>query len=647
MSDGFESILKTNALLRFIYENAKVNAILVMDADGFILHLNEAFQHSYGYTLDDLSGKHTRVLFTEDDQKRLMPEMEIETVKQHGFAMDRNYIVHRDGACIWTSGESVFTQSENGSAFIIKIIQNIHEQKVMEKFLTESQSFSENVVAAISDALLVVDTDGKILKANKCFHELFNPEQTNMEGMPLTQLQDPFFSSAIFAKTLQNLKETGSVAASEQEWQAMDNRQKAFTVKARLLDGKLIDKKILFVIRDVTEDRKAKAIVAESAERFRFLTEAMPQKVWTANAGGHKTFFNKHWMEYTGLSEEALKGLGWTECIHPDDWKQNGPRWREKVVAGSDYEFEHRLRNKHGEYRWHLSRGIAQKDGAGNVVLWLGTSTDTHDQKMFSQQLEQKIEERTRALQEVNAQLQQSNEELQQFAFVSSHDLQEPLRKILIFGDQLRLQAGPHLSTQERGNLDKILQSAHRMTHLIKDILEYSTLSGGNHAVPFETVDLNAVLQSVLEDLEVEILQKDAVVNVAPLPAVPAIEVQIQQLFYNLLSNSLKFSVAGKKPEISISAFAATAADVQAQHLPEDKRYHKLVFTDNGIGFNPESAKRIFTMFHRLHSRNEYTGTGIGLALCKKVVLNHGGAIYAVSQPGAGAAFHVLLPAAY
>ena len=227
------------------------------------------------------------------------------------------------------------------------------------------------------------------------------------------------------------------------------------------------------------------------------------------------------------------------------------------------------------------------------------------------------------------AELARSNEELEQFASIASHDLQEPLRKVRTFTQQVTVTESGNLSDKGRDYLERANGAAERMQKLIEDLLRFSRVS--THARPFAPVDLGAITHEVLEDLDFEVERSGAVVHVGDLPTIKGDALQLRQLMQNLLSNALKFRRADVVPEIAIDA--AVAGDTAT-----------ITVRDNGIGFEPQYSLRIFRVFERLHGRGSYPGTGIGLALCRKIVERHGGTIVADSVPGAGSTFVVTLP---
>ena len=263
--------------------------------------------------------------------------------------------------------------------------------------------------------------------------------------------------------------------------------------------------------------------------------------------------------------------------------------------------------------------------------------------RQLAGELEIRVENRTMDLIEANKQLERSNKELEQFAFVTSHDLQEPLRKIMTFSNMLYEKNKDQITGQAKWFLDRINNAASRMSKLINDLLNFSRLQRSSDS--FLEVDLNNVLHNVELDFEVMINQKKASIKADHLPLIEAIPLQMNQLFYNLISNSLKFTTDDVLPVIEISCRRLSSLEVtQRPLLSEDKSYFELTFADNGIGFNQQYEHKIFEIFQRLNTRLEYEGTGIGLALCSTIVQNHNGQIHAESEEGRGARFYVILP---
>tara|TARA_R110001599_G_scaffold353231_1_gene591121 strand:+ start:205973 stop:207481 length:1509 start_codon:yes stop_codon:yes gene_type:complete len=254
------------------------------------------------------------------------------------------------------------------------------------------------------------------------------------------------------------------------------------------------------------------------------------------------------------------------------------------------------------------------------------------------QALEDMVASRTAALQFSNRELERSNRELEDFAFIASHDLQEPLRKILAFGDRLKARSGDALG-ENVDYLNRMQSAAARMSMLIQDLLEFSRVTA--KPKEFEQVSLNAVLAGVLEDLEESINASKTSIRADPLPDIQADSTQMRQLLLNLISNAIKFVSVEKTPEVRITA------NTKLLSVPatlSDQEFLELHVIDNGIGFDSKYTERIFTPFQRLHSRSEYTGTGIGLALCRRIVERHSGELIASSKVGHGTDFTVILP---
>jgi signal transduction histidine kinase len=294
-------------------------------------------------------------------------------------------------------------------------------------------------------------------------------------------------------------------------------------------------------------------------------------------------------------------------------------------------QYECRVKSKEGEWKWLLVREVIFKTNeAGKPVQILGAALDISQRKNME-----------RSLLQNSFQLQQSNTSLEEFAYVASHDLKEPLRKISTFGDRVMNTQSGFMTDEGKVYMSKIVDASQRMQVMINDLLSISMISGDRNFQPYS---LQLILEDTKQTLEYKIEQKNALIEADPLPVANIIPSQFRQLFQNLLSNSLKFIPEDRQPIIKIKSQVLLPEDVGVQGLAKATSYLKLEFADNGIGFEEEYAGRIFQIFQRLHGRSEYEGTGIGLAICKKIVEHHGGIIYANGTINVGAVFTIIIP---
>ncbi|HJW18255.1 MAG TPA: response regulator [Flavisolibacter sp.] len=376
--------------------------------------------------------------------------------------------------------------------------------------------------------------------------------------------------------------------------------------------------------------KKAEKALTATVNELHTTLETLPQVAFTANAHGKIEFVNSGWFKYAAGKESF-------PALHPDDG-QLETRWNHWIREGQPVETEVRLRElQTGTYCYHLLRVIPVKVG-DQVVKWVGSLTDIHHQKSLNELLEQKVAERTRELLEMNRELEISNHDLQQFASVASHDLKEPLRKILFFGNLIKDRANfdETISTY----LSKILRSSERMSNLIGDLLNFTRLSAAD---VFETADLNKIIDEIVNDLELSILEKKATIDVEPIPRLEVVPGLMHQLFLNILSNALKFSRPGVPPVINIQSEIIRDPVIDSPAASAGA-FCRITIADNGIGFDEQYRDKIFTIFQRLNAQVEYEGTGIGLAIAKKIVDKHNGLIDARSHPGEGATFYIILP---
>jgi light-regulated signal transduction histidine kinase (bacteriophytochrome) len=291
------------------------------------------------------------------------------------------------------------------------------------------------------------------------------------------------------------------------------------------------------------------------------------------------------------------------------------------------------------------------RDATGEILGILAIAVEVTDQVLARQKIEEIVKQRTEelgatneALLRTNEELSRSNENLQEFAYAASHDLKEPIRKMHIFGGRLKVALEARLNEEEKRLFEKMELAAKRMNSLVDDLLSYSQVSLGANAV--EPVDLDELVQLVLSDLDLEIEQKGAAVRAGKLFTIKGHHRQLQQVFHNLIGNSLKYCKPDVPPEITISCHQVAAADLSSllPHVKADCMYHACEIRDNGIGFDQQDAERIFNVFTRLHGDKDFRGSGVGLSIVRKVIENHQGYIKAESSPGQGSSFRIYLP---
>ncbi|MDB5243558.1 MAG: domain S-box protein [Spirosoma sp.] len=431
---------------------------------------------------------------------------------------------------------------------------------------------------------------------------------------------------------------------------------------------------VLVVCTDVTQQVLARQKLEEAESGLRVAIELAQLGTWSIDVATGGLTYSDRLIEWFGFDPRQQAYHQVIPLLDPQDQERIAQAVARALTPESGGVYDEIYTVIHpqtGQKRILHAHGKTVFDAQGNAIRLNGTAQDITREREIQLALEQQVQLRTQQLAVVNDQLAATNQELQthleeyaaindqlaesnrlllrsndslqQFAYVASHDLQEPLRKIQQFGELLKTEyadregAGPDY-------IRRMQAAAGRMGQLIKDLLSFSRISAqGGDLAP---VALDQVVVTVLEDLEVSIQEAGAVVEIGPLPVVLGDVLLLGQLFQNLLSNALKFRQPATPPHIRIRSSLRLATELPADVKPSQPSalYHQILVIDNGIGFDEQYRERIFEVFQRLHGKNQYAGTGIGLAICERVVANHGGAITASSQPGQGATFSIFLP---
>ena len=561
----------------------------------------------------------------------------------------------------------------NGEVYaIMDMSVDVTEQVLARRELEESGLFSRSVFENSPVAKAVfVGTDMVIRTINQNMLAMLGRD-ASIIGMPFMDVVSELRNTPLMDQ-LRHVLATGETYHQPEEKIELVKNSKSYTGYYNFIYKALQNTAgeiygIIVTATEVTEQVLARQKVEEAQVTLRGAIELAKLGTWQIDLVTRILDYSPRLRRWCGMSQtETITVERAYYTIRQEDHERVRDAIYQAITPGSDgtYDVEYTLDAAHvGKERILRAQGLAFFNEQGQAYKISGTVQDVTDQRRVQTALEQLVQERTEALESTNEELaatneelaitneeladsirdlQRSNENLQQFAYIASHDLQEPLRKIQSFGDLLKTQYSQQLG-DGTDYLQRMQSAANRMSTLIKDLLTFSRISTRQETAA--SVLLDRVVQSVLIDLDLTIQETGAVVNVDPLPIVAGDPSQLGQLFQNLLTNALKFRRSDATPSIRITAHTVAAGTLPPSVKPSrlTATYYCITVRDNGIGFDQKYTDRIFQVFQRLHSKNQYAGTGIGLAICEKVAANHGGAINATSQVGKGAEFSVYLP---
>jgi PAS domain S-box-containing protein len=470
------------------------------------------------------------------------------------------------------------------------------------------------IVDSSDDAIVSKDLDGVITSWNRSAERVFGYTAAEAIGQHVATLLIP----------ADRQDEEPSILARLRRGERVDH----FETKRRRKDGTLLDISLTIspvkdpsgriigaskIARDITDTKRLERILVASEARFRQLADAMPQIVWTATADGTVDYYNSRWYEFTGFEKTMGGDAGWEALMHPDDLEGWRKAWNHSVSSGEPYNLEYRLFDRRqGRWRWFVARAVPVRESDADATRWFGSCTDIDEQKR------------------VQDDLRRANYDLEQFAFTASHDLQEPLRSIKIYSELLSRRHGDLINPEAREFLNFLQDGATRMEHLVRDLLSYTKASAVEHKD--ETADAEEALRAALANLSGAIAETGATVTAEPMPTIPAHALHVQQLFQNVIGNAIKYRSADRVPAVHVTAH-------------NQNGFWVFAVTDNGIGIDPQYKENVFGLFKRLHTTDQYSGTGIGLAICRRIVDRYGGRIWVESEPGKGSTFCWTLPA--
>lgn len=538
---------------------------------------------------------------------------------------------------------------------IISVGHDVTKQVFSRKLLEESEAKYRTLFESIDQGFCILEmifdennkpVDYRFIEINPVFEKqtgLKNAiNKTIRELVP--DLEDHWFE--MYGKVAQTGNSIRFVEGSEV-------MEKWFDVYAFAIDNSGFKVALLFT--DITEKRKTEENIRESEERFRKLADDSPMFVFIIDADPNPTvsYWNKTWLDYTGQTLEKALGRAWNGIIHQDDIPGVMDHYGKAFQTRQSYFIPSvRVLRHDGEFRWHAFKGNPRYDSNGEFNGYVGVGFDIHEQKIAEEalkqnefQLQQKVADRTSELLRTVEELKRSNTNLEEFAYAASHDLKEPIRKIHFFSDRLKHSLHEYLSDDNKKAFERMEAATRRMNSLIDDLLSYSQVSIRTQLL--EKVDLNQLIDLVLNDLDLEIEEKNATITIDTLFSIPGHHRQLQQVFQNLIGNALKYSKAEVPLYINIKCTREQIGD-QPDKIKEKQWSEELYIisiSDNGIGFDQEDADRIFNVFTRLHGHTHFRGTGIGLSIVRKIIENHNGYITAEGKQGEGATFKLFFPA--
>ncbi len=502
------------------------------------------------------------------------------------------------------------------------------ENKVSGKTLLDTRECYEEIIDLIPDTIYRLDPNGNFIYVSIGVKSLgFQPE--DLIGKHFSKIVHPDFLEE--AQYRFNERRVGDRATRNLELRIISPNAKSIEDESHVYPTILLHavglyskpdspdsgENIIFygtqgVVRDITDRKK-------DEEKIRTLSYAVEQSmssVLITDVEGKIEYINPKFTESTGYSMEEVAGK--TPAIlksdkHPPKFYEN--LW-DTILAGKEWRNVFCNKKKNGNLFWELQSISPIYNYKGEISKFISIRIDDTERR--------KAEEKLKIY---SKELERSNKELQDFASIASHDLQEPLRKVIAFGDRLEESSGHN--EKEKDYLKRMRLAALRMKLLLENLLEYSRVT--TRARPFEKIALKDLLDDVIDDLEIKIKAKHASITIEPLPYLDVDPAQMRQLFQNLIVNALKYCDGETRPDIKITGSVT------------DKKC-EIAIEDNGIGFDEKHTERIFEPFQRLHGKAEYEGTGMGLAICKKIVDRHNGEITAKSTPGQGSKFIVTLP---
>lgn len=510
------------------------------------------------------------------------------------------------------------------------------KQDIVDKLETYKDLFDNAL-----DLIHVVEPDGTIIYVNNAWEELLGYTQAEIQGKSIYSVihhtdRDRFrqHRGNVITRTAVDSKISVGMVA----------RNGSILYVEGFVSSRVIDDQTLYtrgIFRDITSRLHAEAQLKsvyeklkENESNLQQLFVHAPDAIIVVDIQSRITYWNPKAENIFGWTVREVLGKPLTQVIIPERYREAHESGMKRYLSSGEQRVLNKtieitaLNKSSKEFYVALTISATHQNGKPAFVAFI---RDIEEQKRNADELEQK-----------RVQLERSNQQLEQFAHVASHDMKEPIRKIVMFTGRVQADTSNILSDDSKNYLLKIEKAAARLTEMVDGVLAYSSLKAEDLVT--QKVDLNDVIKNIITDLELVVQQKKAVINYKDLPTIRCAPILIFQLLYNLINNSLKFSKPGVTPEIEVTASRISPLQANEYYLNAQTSYFEITVKDNGIGFSQEHAETIFKTFSRLNSKDKFEGTGLGLSLCKTIVEKHNGIIKAYGIENVGATFLVVLP---
>lgn len=596
-----------------IFQHAGFGVVILVDEGKTILEVNEAFARMHGYEAADLYKKAFADLMGEESN------YQESRLGMGDHAVYESLHKRKDGSTFHgVTDMTIFRTAAGEPLFRAAYFADISDRKRAELNLRHSEERFRAAAEAIGDVIWTTNAKGRMVGEQPGWAAFSGQSFEEYQGIGANNTIHP--DDAEVVKIWERALAEPKKFATEIRMRRHDGQYRLMSTTAvPIFNEEGVVREWVGALTDITDRRRGEEEIRESDERFQGLATAFPQLVWSSKPDGNLEYANTLWREYTSPSREpGSERVLWDDLLHPEDAGPHMERWKESMATGKMFESQVRLRRgADGTYRWFICRAVAVRGRENRIVRWLGACTDINDQMNYAVDLRL-----------ANEALQRSNTDLEQFAYAASHDLQEPLRMISLYTQLLQEEYAGNLDETARSYVEFAVSGAQRMERLLQDLMAYSRVSAAP-ANQAESSDATVALDAALGNLEAMVRKSGAQFHIGELPSAAAPPVHMVLLFQNLIGNALKYC-GGKVPEVWINAEPAN-------------KFWKFSVRDNGIGIESQYAKQIFGVFKRLHGA-EYEGTGIGLAVCQRIVERTGGKIWLESTPGEGSTFYFTLP---